>query len=96
MRPYLEKTYHTHKKGLVEWLKVKALSSSLSTTKKKKKLKSCRQKSLIHLNKSTPMSVKKSQYRSKLRKLLVVVVFVLQLLGTELRALHLLGKCPTV
>jgi hypothetical protein len=93
MRPYLEKTYHTHKKGLVEWLKVKALSSSLSTTKKKK-LKSCRQKSLIHLNKSTPMSVKKSQYRSKLRKLLVV--FVLQLLGTELRALHLLGKCPTV
>jgi hypothetical protein len=29
-----------HKKGLVEWLKVKALSLSPSTTKKKKKKKS--------------------------------------------------------
>jgi hypothetical protein len=29
-----------HKKGLVEWLKVKALSSSPSTTKKKKSFKS--------------------------------------------------------
>jgi hypothetical protein len=29
-----EKTYH--KKGLVEWLKVKALSSNPSTTEKKK------------------------------------------------------------
>jgi hypothetical protein len=35
-RPYLEKTHH--KKGLVEWLKVKALSSNPSTAKKKKKL----------------------------------------------------------
>jgi hypothetical protein len=35
MRPILEKTHH--KKGLVEWLKVKALSSSTSTAKKKKK-----------------------------------------------------------
>jgi hypothetical protein len=35
--PYLEKPF-THKKiGLVEWLKMKALSSSSSTTKKKKK-----------------------------------------------------------
>jgi hypothetical protein len=36
-RPYLEKTLH--KKGLVEWLKVHALSSSLSTTKKKERKK---------------------------------------------------------
>jgi hypothetical protein len=34
MRPYLEKPFT--KKRLVEWLKVKALSSSLSTTQKKK------------------------------------------------------------
>jgi hypothetical protein len=33
MRPYLEKTHY--KKGLVEWLKVKALSSSTSTEGKK-------------------------------------------------------------
>jgi hypothetical protein len=33
--PYLEKPFI--KIGLVEWLKVKALSSSPSTTKKKKK-----------------------------------------------------------
>jgi hypothetical protein len=33
-RPYLEKTHH--KKGLVEWLKVKTLSSSPSTAKRKK------------------------------------------------------------
>jgi hypothetical protein len=33
MRPYLEK--NLHKKGMVEWLKVKALSSSPSTGKKK-------------------------------------------------------------
>jgi hypothetical protein len=32
-RPYLEKTLH--KKGLVKWLKVKVLSSSPSTAKKK-------------------------------------------------------------
>jgi hypothetical protein len=35
MRPYLEKPFT--KIGLVEWLKVKGLSSSSSTTKKKKK-----------------------------------------------------------
>jgi hypothetical protein len=35
VRPYLEKTHH--KKVLVEWLKVKALSSNRSTEKKKKK-----------------------------------------------------------
>jgi hypothetical protein len=35
VRPYLEKTLC--KKRLVEWLKVKALSSRPSTTKKKKK-----------------------------------------------------------
>jgi hypothetical protein len=35
VRPYLEKSFT--KVGLVEWLKVKALSSSPSTTKKKKK-----------------------------------------------------------
>jgi hypothetical protein len=37
MRPYLKKPFT--KIGLVEWLKVKALSSSLSTTKKKKERK---------------------------------------------------------
>jgi hypothetical protein len=31
LKPYLEKTHH--EKGLVEWLKVQALSSSLSTAK---------------------------------------------------------------
>jgi hypothetical protein len=36
VRPYLEKKSIT-KKGLVEWLKVKALTSSPSTTKKIKK-----------------------------------------------------------
>jgi hypothetical protein len=35
MRSYLEKTHH--KKGLVEWLKVKVLGSNPSTAKKKKK-----------------------------------------------------------
>jgi hypothetical protein len=35
MRPYFKKPFT--KIGLVEWLKVKALSSNLSTTKKKKK-----------------------------------------------------------
>jgi ribosomal protein S21 len=35
VRPYLEKPFT--KEGLVEWLKVKALSSSPSTEKKKKK-----------------------------------------------------------
>jgi hypothetical protein len=35
MRPYLEKPFT--KIGLVEWLKMKALSSSPSTSKKKKK-----------------------------------------------------------
>jgi hypothetical protein len=34
-RHYLEKSHH--KKGLVEWLKVQALSSRTSTTKKKKR-----------------------------------------------------------
>jgi hypothetical protein len=33
MRPYLEKTFT--RKGLVEWLKVKALSSNPSTAKTK-------------------------------------------------------------
>jgi hypothetical protein len=36
VRPYLEKIPHKTIR-LVEWLKVKALSSSLSTAKKKKK-----------------------------------------------------------
>jgi hypothetical protein len=35
MRPHLEKPFT--KIGLLEWLKVKALNSSPSTTKKKKK-----------------------------------------------------------
>jgi hypothetical protein len=35
MRPYLKNSFT--KTGLVEWLKVKALSSSPSTTKKEKK-----------------------------------------------------------
>jgi hypothetical protein len=34
VRPYLKKAHH--KNGLVEWLKVKALSSNPNTTKKKK------------------------------------------------------------
>jgi hypothetical protein len=34
LEPYLKK--NLHKKGLVEWLKVKALSSNSSTAKKKK------------------------------------------------------------
>jgi hypothetical protein len=34
MRPYLKKTHH--KKGLVEWLKAKAPSSSPSSAKNKK------------------------------------------------------------
>jgi hypothetical protein len=35
---WLKKTHHTHKKvGLMEWLKVKAVSSIPSTEKKKKK-----------------------------------------------------------
>jgi hypothetical protein len=44
MRPYLEKPSHK-KIGLVEWLKVKALSANLSTTKTKqnKKLYNCTQ-----------------------------------------------------
>jgi hypothetical protein len=37
MRPYFEKPFT--KKGLVGWLKVKALSSSPSATKEKKKKK---------------------------------------------------------
>jgi hypothetical protein len=37
MRPYLKKTHH--KKGLVEWLKVKALNSNPSTAKKKERKK---------------------------------------------------------
>jgi hypothetical protein len=37
MRPYLKNTHH--KKGLVEWLKVKALSSNPSTSRKKKEIK---------------------------------------------------------
>jgi hypothetical protein len=37
VRPYFEKPFT--KIGLVEWLKEKALSSSFSTAKKKKKLK---------------------------------------------------------
>jgi hypothetical protein len=39
MRPYLEETHHKKKKKirLMEWFKVKALSSSPSTIKKKKK-----------------------------------------------------------
>jgi hypothetical protein len=36
MRPYLEKPHHD--KGLVEWLKVKALSSNPSTATTTKKL----------------------------------------------------------
>jgi hypothetical protein len=34
VRPYLEKTHHTHKKVLVEWFKVKSLSSNTHTEKK--------------------------------------------------------------
>jgi hypothetical protein len=38
MRPYLEKI-HQKNKGLVEWLKVKALSSSSNTAKQTNKQK---------------------------------------------------------
>jgi hypothetical protein len=38
VRPCLENTHHK-KNGLVEWLKVKALNSSPSTAKNKKKFK---------------------------------------------------------
>jgi ribosomal protein S21 len=38
VKPHLKKIHH--KKGLVEWLKMKALSSSPCTKKKKKKRKS--------------------------------------------------------
>jgi hypothetical protein len=41
LRPYLEKTQH--KKGLVERLKVKALSSNPSTEKENKELKNTMQ-----------------------------------------------------
>jgi hypothetical protein len=37
LRHYLENTHH--KKGLMEWLKVKALSSRPSTTERKKERK---------------------------------------------------------
>jgi hypothetical protein len=40
-RPYLEKQT-LHKKGLVEWLKVKALGSNPSTTKNHLKKTTCR------------------------------------------------------
>jgi hypothetical protein len=46
-RPYLKKTHH--KKGLVEWLKVKALSSNTSTAKKKRKRKRRRKESELGL-----------------------------------------------
>jgi hypothetical protein len=41
VQPYLEKPFTKKKKkiGLVEWLKVKDLSSRLSTAKKKKYIK---------------------------------------------------------
>jgi hypothetical protein len=53
MRPYLEKPFI--KIGLVEWLKVKALSSSPSTTKKKeRKLREliCAHMCTLHLDPS--------------------------------------------
>jgi hypothetical protein len=43
MSLYLKKPYHK-KIGLVEWLKVKALSLSLSTTKKESLSKTLRKK----------------------------------------------------
>jgi hypothetical protein len=45
MRPYLKKTHY--KKGLVEWFKVKALSSNPSTAKKKKSLEK-NQRGIFH------------------------------------------------
>jgi hypothetical protein len=47
MRPYLEKPFT--KIGLVEWLKVKALSSSLGTAKKKHLLKAVEEKQHINV-----------------------------------------------
>jgi hypothetical protein len=54
VRPYLEKPFS--KTGLVEWLKVKALSSSPSTAKKKKAANNSVQNSGFpgsHSNRST-------------------------------------------
>jgi hypothetical protein len=47
MRPYLEKPFT--KIGLVQWLKVKALSSSPSTAKKKKKKKRAEPSPIIYI-----------------------------------------------
>jgi hypothetical protein len=41
VRPYLKKTHH--KNGLVEWLKVEALSSNPTTAKKKERRKEGRE-----------------------------------------------------
>jgi hypothetical protein len=50
MRSYLKYTHH--KKGMVEWLKVKVLSSSPSSTKKKKKEKKRKWQSPAYLHHS--------------------------------------------
>jgi hypothetical protein len=47
MRPHLEKTHH--KKGLVEWVKVYALSSNPSTTRGKERKKERMQRIRIPL-----------------------------------------------
>jgi hypothetical protein len=39
LRPYLDKTHHKKKGELVEWLKVKALSSNPRTAKNRMKKK---------------------------------------------------------
>jgi hypothetical protein len=43
MRPYLENTYRQKKKGLVEWLEGKLLSTSPSTAKNQNKKKQTNQ-----------------------------------------------------
>jgi hypothetical protein len=48
--PISKKTLHP--KGLVEWPKVKALSSNLSTTKKQKKTEWCQQSHELGNNRS--------------------------------------------
>jgi hypothetical protein len=47
VRPYLQNPYH--EKGLVEWLKVKALSSNSSTSKKKERKEEEEEKKDRHL-----------------------------------------------
>jgi hypothetical protein len=63
MRSHLKKTLH--KKGLVEWLKVKALSSNPSTAKKKKEFKTSLELYTEMLSQENKDAKKKSQINSR-------------------------------